>query len=404
MLKNFMRGLFAILGALLGYGLYALADYIASLLGNGFDAALPHREQVMLKAAAAIIFAILFFIIYPAFIRRTAKFSSNVGKDLKDVPVTTIIAGTIGLVAGLVIAFFLTQMFGAVVNNRYIYDILVIIVYIVFGYLGIVVATVKGGDYFNGLKTLRHGDTAPRGKKHRTGSPKVLDTSVIIDGRIADIIESGFLEGPLIIPDFVLVELRHIADSADSLKRTRGRRGLDILNKIQKEFGVEIYNTDSEKALKDIPEVDVKLLKLAEVMDGKVVTNDYNLNKVAAIGKVPVLNINELANCLKPAVIPGEQMSVHPVKQGKGRDQSIGYLDDGTMIVVENGADVIGQTVDIKVTSVIQTSAGRMIFGRMKENDDAGDEKDSSDHNSGDGQNRAAASGSRGTSDKKAGK
>ncbi|MGN0709102.1 MAG: PIN/TRAM domain-containing protein [Anaerovoracaceae bacterium] len=385
MLKKFLRWLFTMLGAMFGYGLYALAAYISAGLGHDFDAALPHNERFMIKAAAAIIFAILFFVIYPAFIRKSAKFSSNVGRDLKDVPVTTIIAGTIGLVAGLVIAFFLMQMFGAVVKNSYIYDILVILVYGGFGYLGIVVATAKGGDYFNNLKTLkRSSDTGQRGKKHRSGSPKVLDTSVIIDGRIADIMESGFLEGPIIIPDFVLVELRHIADSADSLKRTRGRRGLDILNKIQKEFGVEIYNTDSEKALKEIPEVDVKLLKLAEIMDGKVVTNDYNLNKVAAIGKVPVLNINELANCLKPAVIPGEQMTVHPVKQGKGRDQSIGYLDDGTMIVVENGAGVIGQTVEIRVTSVIQTSAGRMIFGRIKESA-AGSQTDSSTDSGTDG-------------------
>ena len=205
-----------------------------------------------------------------------------------------------------------------------------------------------------------------KAKKKNDGIPKIFDTSVIIDGRIAEIMKTGFLEGPIIIPEFVLVELRHIADSSDSLKRTRGRRGLDILNKIQEDYGVEIYNTDSEKSLREIPEVDVKLLKLAQMMNGKVVTNDYNLNKVAAINGISVLNINELANTLKPVVIPGEEMTVHLVKQGKDAAQAIAYLADGTMIVVEDGRRMIGKTATIYVTSVLQTSAGRMIFGRLK--------------------------------------
>ena len=181
-----------------------------------------------------------------------------------------------------------------------------------------------------------------------------------------EIMKTGFLEGPIVIPEFVLVELRHIADSSDALKRNRGRRGLDILNKIQTEYGIEIYNTDSEKALKEIPEVDVKLLKLAQIMKGKVVTNDFNLNKVAVIKGVSVLNINELANALKPMVIPGEEMTVTLIKQGKDHNQGIAYLDDGTMIVVEDGRKQIGSTVTIHVTSVLQTAAGRMIFGRIR--------------------------------------
>ena len=182
---------------------------------------------------------------------------------------------------------------------------------------------------------------------------------------ILEIIKTGFMEGPIVIPEFVLVELRHIADSSDALKRTRGRRGLDILNKIQEEYGIEIYNSDSEKSLKEIPEVDVKLLKLAQIMKGKVVTNDFNLNKVAVIKEVPVLNINALANALKPMVIPGESMTVTLIKQGKDQNQAVAYLDDGTMIVVENGRKQIGNTVDILVTSVLQTAAGRMIFGKV---------------------------------------
>ncbi|MDD6154518.1 MAG: PIN domain-containing protein [Eubacteriales bacterium] len=379
MLKRFMRGISALMGALAGYGIYALVAYIGALAGYDFDKSLPNRERMLFRILAIVLFAIIFFISYPAFVRRTAKFSSNVSHDLKDVSMSTIVSGTIGLVAGLAIASLLTQLFKSVIKNRYIFDIVVIALYLGFGYIGIVVASVKGRDYVSGMRSLLRSQnqdgqgavpsaSGRTSRRHKdTAIPKVLDTSVIIDGRVADIMDAGFLEGPIVIPDFVLVELRHIADSADSLKRTRGRRGLDILNRIQKDYGVEIYNTEGEKALKEIPEVDVKLLRLAQIMNGKVVTNDYNLNKVAAIDEVPVLNINELANCLKPVVIPGETMKVHPVKQGKGHEQSIGYLDDGTMIVVENGADVIGKTVIIKVTSVIQTSAGRMIFGRVNE-------------------------------------
>jgi uncharacterized protein YacL len=202
--------------------------------------------------------------------------------------------------------------------------------------------------------------------KGNDAMPKILDTSVIIDGRIADIMKTGFIEGGIVIPEFVLVELRHVADSSDGLKRNRGRRGLDILNRIQKEYGIEIYNTAAEKALDDIPEVDVKLLKLAQIMNAKVVTNDYNLNKVALIKGVEVLNINELANALKPVVLPGEDMQIFLVKEGKENNQAVAYLDDGTMIVVEDGRKLIGETIDVTVTSVLQTSAGRMIFAKPK--------------------------------------
>jgi uncharacterized protein YacL len=176
--------------------------------------------------------------------------------------------------------------------------------------------------------------------------------------------KTGFLEGRIIIPEFVLVELRHIADSSDSLKRNRGRRGLDILKRIENEHGIEIYNSDGVKELEEVPEVDIKLLKLAQMINGKVVTNDFNLNKVAGIKGVEVLNINELANTLKPVVLPGEDMELFLVKEGKERNQAVGYLDDGTMIVVEEGRKYIGRTISLTVTSVLQTSAGRMIFGK----------------------------------------
>ncbi|HHY05143.1 MAG TPA: TRAM domain-containing protein, partial [Thermoanaerobacterales bacterium] len=194
--------------------------------------------------------------------------------------------------------------------------------------------------------------------------PKILDTSVIIDGRIADICKTGFIEGTLVIPNFVLEELRHIADSSDTLKRNRGRRGLDILNKIQKELNidVDIYEGDFE----DINEVDSKLVKLAQVLDGKIITNDFNLNKVAEFQNVQVLNINELSNAVKPVVLPGEEMVVQVIKDGKETGQGVAYLDDGTMIVVDGGKKHIGETIGVMVTSVLQTAAGRMIFARPK--------------------------------------
>lgn len=196
-------------------------------------------------------------------------------------------------------------------------------------------------------------------------SYKILDTSVIIDGRISDLCDTGFIEGILVIPNFVLHELQMIADSADSIKRNRGRRGLDILNSMQKDQSIMVKISDMD--FPDIHEVDSKLVKLAKVMNAKVMTNDFNLNKVAEFHGVDVLNINELTNALKPVVLPGEEMKVSLIKEGKDPDQAIGYLDDGTMVVVENGRRKLNDTVDVIVTSVLQTTAGRMIFTRLRD-------------------------------------
>jgi uncharacterized protein YacL len=194
---------------------------------------------------------------------------------------------------------------------------------------------------------------------------KVLDTSVIIDGRIADVCETGFLDGTLVIPQFVLKELQQIADSSDTMRRNRGRRGLDILQKIQKMTGAEVMISDID--FPEVREVDLKLIELALSLQGKIVTNDFNLNKVAQLRGVAVLNINELANALKPVVLPGEVMKVFILKEGKEYSQGVAYLDDGTMVVVDNARRLIGKTIDIVVTSVLQTTAGKMIFGRFIE-------------------------------------
>lgn len=231
------------------------------------------------------------------------------------------------------------------------------------GYAGARIGLRKKEELGEWLRARRSPEPAkeegPRFEEH-----KILDTSVIIDGRIADICKTGFIEGTLVIPEFVLEELQHIADSSDLLKRNRGRRGLDILNKIQKELDVKVLIY--EEAMEEVGEVDSKLVKLAKAMRGKVVTNDFNLNKVCELQGVSVLNINDLANAVKPVVLPGEEIVVQVIKDGKEHGQGVAYLDDGTMIVVEGGRDYIGTTMEVLVTSVLQTSAGRMIFAKPK--------------------------------------
>ncbi len=379
MFRRFFRACFTFLGALVGYECFALCKYLVTqteFVGN--DVILTKTEETWFAAFFVIIFGIIFFRIAPALTRKSRKVADNIGNDLQGVSPNDLMGGTLGLVIGLLIAFLLTRIYQDVINQKTLYLMITICMYLALGFLGAVVGNKKISELL--LMTTGRRAAAPQAKtvpeennygynakdKKSARIPKILDTSVIIDGRILEIMKTGFLEGPIVIPEFVLVELRHIADSSDGLKRNRGRRGLDILKKIQTEYGIEIYNTDSEKALKEIPEVDVKLLKLAQIMKGKVVTNDFNLNKVAAIKGIGVLNINELANALKPMVIPGEVMTVTLIKQGKDRSQAVAYLDDGTMIVVEDGRSKIGKTVQINVTSVLQTAAGRMIFGKIK--------------------------------------
>ncbi len=230
---------------------------------------------------------------------------------------------------------------------------------LVFPYLGIVMGARKG-EWLEPQRIVNLFRNSGPQKRYR-----ILDTSVIIDGRIADICETGFLDGTLVIPQFVLKELQLVADSADSLKRNRGRRGLDILQKIQKMSGLDVMISDID--FPEVREVDLKLIELGRTLQGKIVTNDFNLNKVAQLRGIEVLNINELANALKPVVLPGEFMKVFILKEGKEYNQGVAYLDDGTMVVVDNARRMISKNIDIVVTSVLQTTAGKMIFGRFIE-------------------------------------
>jgi uncharacterized protein YacL len=230
---------------------------------------------------------------------------------------------------------------------------------IVLPYLGLAIGA-KNGEWLQPARLISLFQATGPQRRY-----KILDTSVIIDGRIADVCETGFVDGTLVIPQFVLKELQLVADSADALKRNRGRRGLDILQKIQKMSGVEV--TISDVDFPEVREVDLKLIELARTLQGKIVTNDFNLNKVAQLRGVEVLNVNELANSLKPVVLPGELMKVFILKEGKEYNQGVAYLDDGTMVVVDNARKMISKTIDIVVTSVLQTTAGKMIFGRYIE-------------------------------------
>lgn len=268
--------------------------------------------------------------------------------------------GIVGGIIGLLTAFFLTQLATTIFippgwKETHLYPL----IYILTGYIGIMIGAWKGKE-FNPANWRVLSKTAPHGE-----IPKILDTSVIIDGRIADVCETGFFEGPFIIPQFMLRELQHIADSSDPLKRNRGRRGLDILNRIQKQSDLEVRISDQD--FPKLQEVDTKLIELAKRINGRIVTNDFNLNKVAELQGLTVLNVNQLSNALKPVVLPGETIHVQILKEGKEQGQGVAYLDDGTMVVVEGGKKIIGKELDVVVTSVLQTTAGRLIFAQPKD-------------------------------------
>src|ERR1700737_4295296 len=278
---------------------------------------------------------------------------------LGETAVTRLLGALIGCAIGLGIARAIgAGLFWADAGDRRV-AFLHSFVLIVLPYLGLVIGG-KHGEWLEPARLMALFRAAGPERRY-----KILDTSVIIDGRIADVCETGFIDGTLVIPQFVLKELQLVADSGDSLKRNRGRRGLDILQKIQKMSGVDVSISDVD--FPEIREVDLKLIELARTLQGKIVTNDFNLNKVAQLRGVQVLNVNELANSLKPVVLPGEIMKVFILKEGKEYNQGVAYLDDGTMVVVDNARKMISKTIDIIVTSVLQTTAGKMIFGRYIE-------------------------------------
>lgn len=366
-----------------------------------FELTLASLLCILAGAAIGIVVGML---ISPFLIGKLGKFTAFVEKQLSKMPINDVIAGASGLAIGLIIANLLGSAFARI---PLVGDYIPVIFSIVLGYLGIRITIKKRKEISGSFAFIPHmlkeilrsrepekvpKDKIPAAEVEKTSETpsqeenppaekakvnlvklqedkdknyKLLDTNVIIDGRIADICKTGFLEGTLLIPVFVLEELQHIADSSDTLRRVRGRRGLDVLKKIRDEnsgLEVEIMNVDFD----DINEVDSKLVRLAQKLGGKIITNDFNLNKVAQLRGVSVLNINELSNAVKPVVIPGETMRVQVVKDGKEPGQGVAYLDDGTMIVIENGHRYLSRTISVEVTSALQTSAGRMIFAKPR--------------------------------------
>ncbi|AMC00237.1 Uncharacterized PIN and TRAM-domain containing protein TTHA0540 precursor [Aerococcus viridans] len=389
--KILSRVLTVILGSSIGY-------YVLPLLWDMININFSFFYYPLFNI---VLGAIILFLIYGLTQPLLMRFIHNIERDMRQLSIEKVLVSAIGVIIGLVLAWLINIPLVAI-GWPFISNILPIVLTIVLGVLGFYIFSNKSVEIMEMLTRFPQGrrsesmDTAITEdvqsdeethesdlSTHSEGLDmytdallslrqaadeayqpyKILDTSVIIDGRILDVLKAGFIEGVIVVPNFVLKELQYIADSADSLKRVRGRRGLDILNQIQAldDVVVDFYAGDFD----DEPEVDLKLLRLAKLVDGVVVTNDYNLNKVSQFHKIKVLNINELANSVKSVVIPGETISVHIVKAGTERQQGVAYMDDGTMIVVEEGKHHIDETLSVEITSAIQTNAGRMVFAKI---------------------------------------
>lgn len=359
-----------IIGAIIGF-----------VLIYSFDVPFLRNSNVLGKIGiytlSSIGTALIFYLIFPLFYRAIYNMTKRVELQLKKISGADLLLGIMGLFIGLLLAFLISQPLYRLQGAPFINVLIVlasIIIFVTFGILGIrvalnnkdnIVTFFSSRKKFSKYKEDMIVENQGFNPDQEGTNPKILDTSVIIDGRIKDILETGFIEGELIVPIFVLEELQHIADSEKDIRRIKGRRGLDVLKLIQSQPGIKVRI--SSERYPQIEQVDSKILKLAIDLNAKVLTNDYNLNKVAKVQGIDVLNINELANAMKPIVFPGESMQVQILKEGKEANQGVAYLDDGTMVVVENGRDHIGEEVSTTVTSVLQTAAGKMIFVRIKD-------------------------------------
>lgn len=371
MFKKILRALIAVVGVFLGYSvgdiifqskLFVISNSILLYTYYGFS---------------MIIFGLLFYLIAPRLISLMESVIERIETILYNHPKENMIIGFIGIIIGIILAFIISFALSGFKPQsqflQFIITIINVVLYIVLATLGYRIATRNKDDLLKRFQPKIQRNLASKEdfkKKQNIDntniSSKLLDTSVLIDGRILQIAKTGFIDGELIIPNFVLEEIQLIADSHDELKRERGRRGFDIVNNLLDSNIVKTTTTNID--YKDINEVDLKLLKYAKEYNYSVVTNDFNLNKLAVIQGIKILNINDLANAVKTVVIPGEKMIVNIIKEGREKKQGLAYLDDGTMIVVEDGKHLIGETVEVVVTTVLQTSAGKMIFTKVEEN------------------------------------
>lgn len=364
-LVRLMRFLITLLGAGLGAGAAALLIPLLVRLNPSMQGSFSALAGIY--GGLILLGALICFAFSMPLVDRTLRALSSAERRMEKMSLQQALLTSVGLVTGLLIAFLITQLVLSAGTSLITLSFSALM-YVALGSLGARIGLRHGRDGKRRFMRRRGeaadlaaqalDDVASAEEEPDAQPRKYLDTSVIIDGRILDIVRTGFLEGELVVPQFVLAELRHIADSGDGMRRARGRRGLDVLQKLQKEAGVTVDETDYP----DLAEVDVKLLRLCRDGGGAVVTNDYNLNKVAGVTGIRVLNVNDLANAVKPMLMTGEELRVQVVREGKEPGQGVAYLDDGTMIVIENGRRHVGQTISVTVTTVLQTSAGRMIF------------------------------------------
>lgn len=374
MINKLIRLLVTIVGGAFGYSLGSLIYFLAASTYTDRTSKAFSVLEIAVPAFFALMFAVLAFMLAPGIRRNWSIMGKRIEKDMERVSVLELLGGFIGLIVGLVISYLLSGLYEHI-NILHLDAALTIMTYILLCSLNLLFATrivrsrinskqmgeIKKMPFFSMLSGKGKGS-----KESSEAVPKIFDTSVLIDGRITDIMKTGFIEGKIIIPEFVLTELRHLSDSNDAMKKIRGRRGLEVLKDIQTFYGIEIYNTYTDKDWEGAGEVDIKLLRLAKKMGGKVVTNDFNLIQVAEIQEIPVLNINDVVKALRPVIIPGEVLKLQVIREGRENNQGVGYLDDGTMIVVEGGRHLIGQDIVTEVTSVLQTASGRMIFAKPK--------------------------------------
>jgi len=384
MLKNkpmarMMRVLITLLGAGVGA---AIAALLTPILTRLWPQTFGHMGWLMLLyTGLCLLLGLVFFLLSNAIIDRTMRLIARMENTWAKLSTRQIFLTGTGLVMGLIVAALVTQLILSTGTNLLTISFSAL-VYLVLGFVGFRMglsrsrkpsrrsrrASAEDAPFLEVADALMNDDESEPAPA--TGCRKYLDTSVIIDGRIADVAQTGFLEGEIVVPGFVLAELHHIADSADGLRRARGRRGLDVLGRLQKmqEMSITVDETDYP----DTAEVDVKLLRLCREKGGVVVTNDYNLNKVAAVTGIRVLNSNDLANAVKPMLVAGEELAVQVVREGKEPGQGVSFLDDGTMIVIDNGKRYVGERIPVVVTTVLQTSAGRMIFAKVKTAEEKG--------------------------------
>lgn len=362
MVQRLLKLLIALSGA--GVGM-ALSLTLVRLYGWAHPGeAVPVEQIVVLYLGTAVLGALICFVFSGAIIAKCGEWATALENRLDRLTMAQLGASVLGLVCGLLIAALVSQVIGFLGASMFTTAFSALL-YVFLGAIGLSIGLRRSdemGQLLGHIPSFRE-RRANRKNPPPQGRPKLLDTSAAIDGRVLDVCRTGFMEGELIVPDFVLDELRHIADSADNNRRARGRRGMDVLQKLREEPSVTVRVEHSEG---DDAEVDVRLLRMAQQLGAAIITGDYNLNKAASIAGVGVLNVNDLAKALRPVVLPGEEMSVAILREGREPGQGVGYLEDGTMIVVEGGQGRQGQTVAAVVTSALQTSAGRMIFARLK--------------------------------------